>query len=140
VRAGKVVSARAPRAPVSVHLPPSSWRARPDAFRGTKVGLVVHDKVAGADLYGGVIEIDPGTSVPVHWHRRGELQFVLAGRGFLLKPGGRETAVGPRSSVFSPAGRAGAHGFRAVGSARLAILFVYGSPGGKRPWLTVVKS
>ena len=125
---------------MSVHLPPSSWRARPDAFPGTKVGLVVHDAVAGADLYGGVIEIDPGTSVPVHWHRRGELQFVLSGRGFLLQPQGREIAVGPRSAVFSPAGRAGAHGFRAVGSARLAILFVYGSPGGKRPWLTVVKS
>ena len=99
----------------------------------------MHDKVAGADLYGGVIEIDPGTSVPVHWHRRGELQFVLSGRGFLLQPEGRETAVGPRSAVFSPAGRAGAHGFRAVGAAPLAILFVYGSPGGKRPWLTVAK-
>jgi quercetin dioxygenase-like cupin family protein len=134
------MSARARRAPVSVHLPPASWRARPDAFPGTKVGLVVHDAVVGADLYGGVIEIDPGTSVPVHWHRRGELQFVLSGRGYLLQPGGRETAVGPRSAVFSPAGRAGAHGFRAVGSARLAILFVYGSPGGKRPWLTVVKN
>jgi uncharacterized cupin superfamily protein len=124
---------------VSVHLPPSSWRARADAFPGTRVGLVVDDAVAGADLYGGVIEIDPGTSVPLHWHRRGELQFVLSGRGFLVQPRGRETAVGPRSAVFSPAGRAGAHGFRAVGSARLAILFVYGSPGGKRPWLTVAK-
>ena len=136
---GKVTSARARRAPVSVHLPPSSWRARPDAFPGTKVGLVVHDAVAGADLYGGVIEIDPGTSVPVHWHRRGELQFILSGRGFLVQLHGRETPVGPRSAVFSPAGRAGAHGFRAVGSARLAILFVYGSPTGKRPWLSVVK-
>ena len=134
------MSARARRAPVSVHLPPSSWRARRDAFPGTKVGLVVHDAIVGADLYGGVIEIDPGTSVPVHCHRRGELQFVLSGRGFLLQPGGRETAVGPRSAVFSPAGRAGAHGFRAVGDAPRAILFVYGAPGGKRPWLAIVKS
>lgn len=133
------MGARARRAPVSVHLPPSLWRARPDAFPGTKVGLIVHDAVAGADLYGGVIEIDPGTNVPLHWHRRGELQFVLSGRGFLLQPNGRETAVGPRSAVFSPAGRAGAHGFRAVGAAPLAILFIYGSPGGKRPWLTLRK-
>jgi len=131
------MSARARRAPVSVHLSPSSWRARPDAFPGTKVSLIVHDAIAGADLYGGVIEIDPGTSVPLHWHRRGELQFVLSGRGFLVQPHGRETAVGPRSAVFSPAGRHGAHGFRAAGSAPLRILFVYGSPGGKRPWLTV---
>jgi gentisate 1,2-dioxygenase len=103
------------------------------------VNLVVHDKVAGADLYGGVIEIDPGTSVPLHWHRRGELQFVLSGRGFLVHPDGHETAVAARSAVFSPAGRAGAHGFRAIGVSRLAILFLYGSPGGKRPWLAVVK-
>ncbi len=100
---------------------------------------MVHDSVDGADLYGGVIEIDPGTSVPIHWHRRGELQFVLSGRGFLRHPNGRETAVGRRSAVYSPAGRAGAHGFRAVGHARLAILFLYGSPHGKRPWLSVVK-
>src|SRR6266542_4769320 len=125
-------------AAVTVHRPPSVWRRRPGGFPGTRVDLVVDGAVAGADLYGGVIQIKPGSRAPLHWHRRGELQFVLSGRGFLLRPRGSETAVGPRSAVFSPAGRAGAHGFRAVGSARLAILFVYGSRGGKRPWLTIV--
>ena len=139
MRRGKIASARTRRSAVTVHLPPSSWRARPDGFAGTSVALVVDVAVDGADLYGGVIEIDPGTRVPLHFHRRGELQFVLSGRGFMLQPSGRETAVGPRSAVFSPAGRAGAHGFRAVGRAPLAILFLYGSPGGKRPWIAVVK-
>jgi uncharacterized cupin superfamily protein len=99
------------------------------------VRLVVDAAVAGADLYGGVIEVRPGASVPLHWHRRGELQFILDGRGMLLHPYGRETPVGPRSAVFSPAGRAGAHGFRTVGRRPLRILFFYGSRGGKRPWL-----
>jgi len=90
-------------------------------------------------MYGGVIEIAPGSRAPFHWHRRGELQFVLSGRGFLLHPRGRETAVGPRSAIFSPAGRAGAHGFRAIGRKPLAILFLYGSPGGTRPWISVIK-
>ena len=31
----------------------------------------------GADMSGGVIEIVPGSRAPLHWHRRGELQFVL---------------------------------------------------------------
>ena len=122
-------------APVSVHRPPAAWRARPDAFPGTRVRLVVDSGVAGADMYGGIIELEPGTKVPLHWHRRGELQFVLSGRGFLLHPNGRETAVGPRSAVFSPAGRDGAHGFRAIGRRPLAILFLYGSPRGMRPWI-----
>jgi mannose-6-phosphate isomerase-like protein (cupin superfamily) len=139
VRAGKVKSGRKRRSPVTVHLRPSSWRARADVFPGTKVDLFAHDAIAGADLYGGVIEIDPGTRAPLHFHRRGELQFVLSGRGFLLHPNGRETAVGPHSAVFSPAGRAGAHGFRAVGRKPLAVLFLYGSRGGKRPWIAVVK-
>jgi len=139
VRAGKGTSTRTKRSPVAVHLRAASWRARADVFPGTKVDLIVHDAIEGADLYGGVIEIDPGTRAPLHWHRRGELQFVLSGRGFLLRPNGRETAVSARSAVFSPRGRAGAHGFRAVGKAPLTILFLYGSPGGKRPWITVVK-
>jgi len=139
VRAGKVASARKRRQPVTVHLRAASWRVRADAFPGTKVDLIVHDRIAGADMYGGVIEIEPGTRAPLHFHRRGELQFVLSGRGFLLRPNGHETAVAPRSAVFSPAGRAGAHGFRAVGRQPLAILFLYGSPRGKRPWIAVVK-
>jgi oxalate decarboxylase/phosphoglucose isomerase-like protein (cupin superfamily) len=119
---------------VTVHLSPSTWATRSDAFPGTKVKLVVDARVAGADLYGGVNVVQPGMTIPLHWHRRGELQFVLAGRGVLLHPNGRETPVGPRSAVFSPAGRAGGHGFRATGSRPLEILFFYASRGGKRPW------
>jgi len=124
---------------VTVHLPPRSWPRRPDAVPGTRVDLLVHERVHGADLYGGIIQIAPGRTVPLHWHRRGELQFVLSGVGFLLHPDGRETAVRARSAVFSPAGRTGAHGFRATGRAPLAILFLYGSPRGKRPWLARLK-
>jgi len=124
---------------VTVHLPPSRWPARPDAFPGTSVKLIVDARVRGADLYGGVNAVDPGATIPLHWHRRGELQFVLEGRGVLLHPDGSETRVGPRTAVFSPAGRAGAHGFRATGRRPLEILFFYGARGGKRPWTTLYK-
>lgn len=93
---------------------------------------MVDDRVAGADLYGGVISVGPGATIPLHWHRRGELQFVLEGRGVLLRPGS-ETRVAPRSAIFSPAGRDGAHGFRNTGRGPLVILFFYRAPGGRRP-------
>jgi quercetin dioxygenase-like cupin family protein len=123
------------RGHVSVHLPKRAWHARRDAFPGTRVNVIVDERVAGADLYGGVIRIGPGARVPRHWHRRGEIQYVLSGRGYLVLPDGSERRVGPHTAVFSPPGRAGAHGFRAVGRDPLAILFFYGSPGGRRPWL-----
>lgn len=121
--------------PVSVHLPERSWPLRADAFPGTEVRLVVHSDIEGADLYGGLIAIQPGVTIPIHFHRRGEIQFVLSGRGVLLRPDGSETKVGPRSAVFSPRGRSGAHGFRAIGRRPLEILFFYGSPSGVRPWI-----
>lgn len=95
--------------------------------------VVVDANVAGADLYGGVIGVERGATIPLHWHRRGELQFVLEGRGVLLHPGGRETRVRANSAVFSPAGRDGAHGFRSTGRGPLVILFIYRAPGGRRP-------
>ena len=122
---------------MSVHLPERAWPRRADAYPGTKVRLVVHSDLDGADLYGGVITIQPGVTVPLHFHRRGEIQFILSGRGVLLRPDGRETSVAPRSAVFSPRGRPGAHGFRATGRRRLEILFFYGSPKGRRPWLAL---
>ena len=119
----------------TVHLPERSWPSRADAFPGTEVKLIVNSDVGGADLYGGVIAIKPGVAIPIHFHRRGEIQFVLSGHGFLLRPDGSETEVGPRSAVFSPRGRNGAHGFRAIGRRALEILFFYGSPSGLRPWI-----
>lgn len=112
---------------------------RSDAFPGTDVRLIVTSDIASADLYGGVIAVEPGVTIPVHFHRRGEIQFVLSGRGVLLGPDGSEIAVGPRSAVFSPRGRSGAHGFRATGRRPLEILFVYGSPGGRRPWIALLR-
>jgi len=100
---------------------------------------VVDSAVAGADLYGGVITIEPGATIPLHWHQRGEIQLVLDGSGVLLRPDGRATPVSRRSAVFSPAGREGAHGFRNTGRRPLAILFFYKAPGGSRPRFIALK-
>jgi uncharacterized cupin superfamily protein len=94
--------------------------------------------IAGADLYGGLIALEPGAAVDLHWHRRGEIQYILRGRGKLLHPDGRESQVVAGSAVFSPAGAAGAHGFRNSGRGALEILFFYGAPGGRRPSMTLL--
>ncbi len=123
-------------APLTLHLPERSWRPRADGFPGTSVRVVIDTVIPGADLYGGIIEVEPGITIPLHWHRRGELQFVLAGSGVLLHPDGSESPVGARSAIFSPAGRSGAHGFRNTGRRPLSILFFYPARGGRRPGLT----
>ncbi len=125
--------------PKTVHLRPGEWRKRAALFAGTHPRLILDPTIAGADLHGGVIQLEPGATVSLHYHRRGELQFVLAGRGKLLHPDGTESPVAANSAVFSPAGRSGAHGFRNSGRTRMSILFLYPSPGGRRPSLTLFK-
>jgi len=119
----------------STVLSPREWRERQAYFAGSSVALIVDATIAGADLYGGVNVLEPGAEIALHWHEVGEIQLILAGTGVALGPAGAETPVGPRSSVFSPAGAAGLHGFRNTGTVPLEILFFYPSPGGAAPRL-----
>jgi uncharacterized cupin superfamily protein len=121
-------------------VPPASWRPRVSYFAGSNVALIVDSVVGGADIYGGVNVLAPGHEIPLHWHDVGELQFILSGSGTALGPEGAETAIGARWTVFSPAGRAGAHGFRNTGLVPLEILFFYPSAGGRAPALHLVGS
>jgi oxalate decarboxylase/phosphoglucose isomerase-like protein (cupin superfamily) len=123
--------------PHSVLVPTRAWRAREPVFRGTIVALVV-DGTIGADMYGGIIVVEPGATIHRHWHPIGEWQFVLEGEGLFIDAAGAEAEIVPMSSVFSPPGPSGAHGFRNTGPLPLKILFVYPSPGGERPDLTQV--
>jgi len=74
-----------------------------------------------------------GGDIPLHCHPVMELQFVLAGHGLALDADGWETPVAPGGAVISPAGPAGAHGFRSTGALPLTLLCVYPSPGGATP-------
>jgi len=99
------------------------------------VTVLVDERLAGADIYGGIITFAPGAELPLHWHLIGELQVVLAGEGVLLDSDGNQTPIAAGGSVFSPPGPGGAHGFRNTGSEPLKILFVYPSAGGTLPEL-----
>jgi oxalate decarboxylase/phosphoglucose isomerase-like protein (cupin superfamily) len=117
---------------------PVAWKARPPLFTGSEVTLILHPDVPGADMYGGINVLAPGHHIPLHWHGVGEFQYILRGRGFALDSRGKRILIADRSVVYSPAGAAGAHGFVNAGDEPLEILFLYPSPGGRPPTVSVV--
>ena len=125
----------APEGPRSRFLAASEQFPRAAKVQGSTVSLFVDERLAGADMYGGINTVAPGSELPLHWHPIGELQFFLDGEGLLLDADGNETPIVKGGSVFSPPGPGGAHGFRNTGSEPLRILFVYPSAGGAPPEL-----
>ena len=125
----------APEGPRSRYLAASEQFPRAAKVQGSTVSLFVDERLAGADMYGGINTVAPGAELPLHWHPIGELQFFLAGEGLLLDADGNQTPIASGGSVFSPAGPGGAHGFRNTGAEPLRILFVYPSAGGVPPAL-----
>ena len=126
------------RAAASV-MAPGAWRPRRSYFAGSNVALIMDETIDGADLYGGLNVLAPGHEIPLHWHDVGELQFILSGTGIALGPNGEKTEIGPRWTVFAPAGPAGAHGFRNTGLVPLEIFFFYPSAGGRAPEVHLVE-
>jgi uncharacterized cupin superfamily protein len=110
---------------------------RPRAARvaGSTVTMSVDAAVPGADVNAGINVLAPGFEIPLHWHAVGELQYILSGTGVAIDADGRHMPVSAGTTVFSPAGRAAAHGFINTGAEPLAILFAYPSPGGEAPGL-----
>src|SRR5262245_4228019 len=53
--------------------------------------MFVDERLAGADMYGGIITIAPGAEL--HWHPIGERQFFLFGDGPLLDADGNEAPI-----------------------------------------------
>lgn len=121
------------RGPVSVYVGPDSLQLQEPDYPGTVVELAVSSAIAGADMYGGLVTIDPGTEIALHYHSQFEFQFVVSGTGVGLDSAGAEVPIVPGGFVLSPAGRAGSHGFRATGDQPLVILFLYPTAGGHAP-------
>ncbi|MDP9227172.1 MAG: cupin domain-containing protein [Actinomycetota bacterium] len=102
--------------------------------------MVIDEAVADAQLYGGIVALEPGGTIARHWHGIAEWQFVLSGEGVFIDSVGQEHPISGWSSVYAPGGADGAHGFRNTGRLPLTILFVYPSPGGVRPQLNLVET
>ena len=116
----------------------SGRRRRDSLFPGSAVEVIVDSSIAGANLYGGTNTLRPDATIPLHWHVTSEVQYVLKGRGLLLRDQGEPLPVYEGDCVFSPAGRRASHGFYNDGEDDLVILFFYPSDAGLRPQLRIM--
>jgi quercetin dioxygenase-like cupin family protein len=117
--------------PRTTYTPPERARPAPADYPDAPVARLLDDQDPGAELF--AVEVAIGGDIPLHFHPVLELQFVIAGHGLALDADGGETPIAPGGTVISPAGPAGAHGFRNTGSLPLQLLCVYPAPGGLAP-------
>jgi uncharacterized cupin superfamily protein len=103
----------------------------PEDYPDAPISIVCDHDTPGAGLFGVMVAI--GGDIPLHYHSMMEFQFVLSGTGLALDADGGETPIAPGGTVLSPAGPAGAHGFRRTGALPLTLLCIYPSPGGATP-------
>ncbi len=114
---------------------PAARRARAGRVPGSHVEIVCDAQTPTASLLAGVNTLAPGARIPLHFHDREELQFVLSGTGVALAADGTEHAIEAGSAVYCAAGPEAAHGFVNTGDAPLAILYAYPTLGGSAPSL-----
>lgn len=95
------------------------------------VSLMLERSTPGAELFAALVSI--GSDIPLHSHPVFESQYVLSGTGLALNADAEAFPISPGGAVLSPAGAAGAHGFRNTGPLPLTLLCVYPAPGGATP-------
>jgi quercetin dioxygenase-like cupin family protein len=117
--------------PRSFYRAPSEGIAARADYPSAPVNLVLDRSTPGAELFGVLVAI--GDEIPLHYHPVFELQYVLSGTGLALNADGDSFPISPGGTVLSPAGAAGAHGFRNTGALPLTLLCVYPAPGGVTP-------
>jgi mannose-6-phosphate isomerase-like protein (cupin superfamily) len=110
---------------------PQDGLAAPEDYPDAPISLVLERSTAGADLFGVAVAI--GGDIPLHYHSMMEFQYVVSGSGLALNADGAEIPISAGGTVISPAGPAGAHGFRNLGRLPLTLLCLYPSPGGATP-------
>jgi uncharacterized cupin superfamily protein len=105
--------------------------AAPADYPDAPISIVCDRTTPAADLFGVMVAI--GGDIPLHYHSMMEFQYVISGTGLGLDADGGEIPIAPGGTVLSPAGPAGAHGFRNTGALPLTLLCIYPSPGGATP-------
>ena len=120
--------------PRTTYTPPELARPTAADYPDAPVARLLDSSDPGAELF--AVEVAIADGIPLHFHPVMELQYVLAGHGLALDADGGAVPVAPGGTVLSPAGPAGAHGFRTTGSLPLTLLCVYPAPGGATPGRT----
>jgi mannose-6-phosphate isomerase-like protein (cupin superfamily) len=124
--------------PRSIYRAPDEGIAARADYPNAPVSLLLERTTPGAELFAVLVAI--GGDIPLHYHPVFELQYVLSGTGLTLNADAEEIPIAPGGAVLSPAGAAGAHGFRNTGPLPLTLLCVYPSPGGATPGRSAYES
>ncbi len=111
--------------------PPDQGIRAPADYPDAPISIVLDRRTPGADLF--AVSVAIGGVIPLHFHSMMEFQFVVSGTGLALDADGGEVPIAPGGTVLSPAGPAGAHGFRNLGPLPLTLLCIYPSPAGATP-------
>ena len=105
---------------------------------GYRRQIICDENTPSESFYSGFVEMDPGEELALHYHDIDELQFIISGSGIVGDIDGREYLVEAGSFLICPAGKNGAHRYKNTGQQPLSFIFIYPSPGGKRPSLHAV--
>ena len=100
-----------------------------------RIDLQRHDlSVAGREVVQTIVELEPGTTAPRHWHPGEEIIYVLEGTWEYTVEGKPPVTLKAGDVLFIPAGTI--HSARNVGTGRAAELATYIVEKGK-PLLTL---
>ena len=85
--------------------------------------LIGRENCEAAMLTSGLTRFPPGKKVPFHSHNCDEQVTVIEGAALVEIDGEDSVAVGPRDTIYVPAGRS--HRFINTGDGALEILWIY---------------
>ena len=89
-----------------------SLESQPAVTKGqTMKWLVGHEAVPADRIRVGLATYAPGRVEQLHWHPIEALYFVISGHAIVRDFEGNEYEAGPGTTIYAPAGIAGAHGW-----------------------------
>ena len=109
---------------------------RAPRYAGSRAELLCDPSSPVTELRAGVVAVEPGSVVPLHYHKRQTLELVLSGCVVVQGRDGREWPVGPGDTMLFAAGPAAAHRWQITGNLPVVVLFVYPTPGAEDDELT----
>ena len=90
-----------------------SLDSQPAVTQGqTMKWLVGHEAMPADRIRVGLATYAPGRVEQLHWHPIEALYFVISGHAIVRDFEGNEYEAGPGTTIYAPAGIAGAHGWK----------------------------
>ena len=90
-------------------------KSRPGVTKGQTLQPIVGHEGSPTDrVRTALATYEPGTVEQLHWHPIEAYYFVISGRAIVRDLAGNEYDAGPGTSIYAPAGIAGAHEWEIV--------------------------